>query len=93
MDVKIIPTKEIISERVYANFFSVNHGPIDFTFIFCDVQPPVTEEEIKKLKADQILKAPVQVEIAVPVALVEQIIEALNKNFEIYKKTYGKDKE
>jgi hypothetical protein len=93
VQVNIIPTKETQSERIYANFLSVNHGPFDFTLTFCDTQPPADQEEAKKVVKEGVIKAPVQIEIAVPVDLIPLIIDALNTNYEDYLKTHGKSKE
>jgi hypothetical protein len=92
VQIKITPTNEVKSERVYANFFAVNHGPHDFTFTFCDIKPPLTDQDAQKLARDGVLRAPIQAEISVPVGLVEEIIGAIKINYEVYKKTYAKDK-
>lgn len=93
MAIKLIPTKEIQSERIYANFFTVNHGPYDFTLTFCDAQPPQSHEAISRATSEETLEAPVQVEIAVPVPLLPQIIQALQTNYDAYRKAYIKDEE
>ena len=87
--VTIVPSKEDVSERIYANFFSVNHGPLDFTLTFCDAPVP-SGDDIKRVIADKVIKAFVQAEIVVPIALIQPIIEALKTNYEVYEKNYGK---
>jgi hypothetical protein len=90
VQVTIVPSKEDVSERIYANFLSVNHGPVDFTLTFCDTPTPFGEEEVKRAAVEKVIKSFVQAEIVVPVALIEPIIEALKTNYEVYKKHYGK---
>lgn len=92
VQVKMVPSTDSQSERIYANFVSVNHTPYDFTLTFCDAQPPHNEEERKAMISEKVLKAAVQVEIAIPTALIEPLMRALGENLERFKKTYGKDK-
>ncbi|MBN1572850.1 MAG: DUF3467 domain-containing protein [Deltaproteobacteria bacterium] len=91
IDVKVIPTRDTESKRIYANYFTVNHGPFDFTFTFCDARPPLTDTEKNDVIDSKIMAASVQVEIAIPIGLMEPIIKALKTNYDIYKKSYGKD--
>lgn len=85
IELQIIPSKEIVSERIYSNFVTVNHSPYDFTLTFCDILPidDTQKIDIEKIKK---LNAPIQAEIVIPTPLVEPLIKALSENYETYKK-------
>lgn len=82
--IQIIPSKEVVSERIYSNFVSINHSPYDSTLTFCDILPIDNTQklDIEKIKK---LNVPIQVEIVIPNSLVESLIQALSKNYEKHK--------
>lgn len=83
--IQIIPSKEIVSERIYSNFVSISHSQYDTTLTFCDVLPidDTQKMEIGKTKK---LNAPIQAEIVIPNSLVEPLIKALSVNYEKHAK-------
>lgn len=88
---KIIPTKDITSERIYANFVTIDHSAFDFTLRFCDIGAP-TETEKVKIAKDKTINAPIQVEIIAPINLIPALINALTINYNKYNETYEKQK-
>ena len=49
IEVKFIPSDELISNRLYANYVQVTHSPFDFTLRFCDA-PSILD--VKKVIKD-----------------------------------------
>jgi len=89
VNLKIVPTKDQISERVYSNYVVISHSEYDFNLKFCDINPPDETQRAKMVKSGEI-EAPVQVEIAIPIVLVEQLINALTIQYTKYKKSKTK---
>jgi len=73
----IVPDKVAVSDRIYANYVQVAHSNFDVTLTFCDVLPLDANQQ-KEVMESKILKAPVQVEVAIPMALVESLVNALS---------------
>jgi len=89
VNVKIVPTNEKKSERIYSNFVQVSCSPHDVTLTFCDILPVRKEQQSKILESKQ-LEAPVQVEVVIPLSLVEPLIKAMTDNYERFKKLQQK---
>lgn len=68
---------------VYANFLSVWHTGYEFTLDFSVTEPPQS--------TDAGMKVPCRVvsRIKVPVALIFEVLKALNANMTQYENTYG----
>ncbi len=75
----IVPDDVSDEPRVYSNFCAISHTPFDFTLTFCEVLPP-TEKAVREAAANQVLKAPVRARIAVPTAVVPNLIKALQEH-------------
>lgn len=86
---KIIPSKDVQSERIYANFVVIEHTSFDFSIKFCDFSPP-DEKDKANIIQTKTIKAPIQAEIVIPTTLVESLIKALTVNYGEYLKLYGK---
>ena len=84
IELQIIPSKEIVSKRIYSNFVSINHSQYDSTLTFCDILP-IDDAQKLDIEKTKKLNAPIQAEIVIPNSLVEPLIEALSKNHEKYK--------
>ena len=84
IELQIIPSKEIVSKRIYSNFVSINHSQYDSTLTFCDILP-IDDAQKLDIEKTKKLNAPIQAEIVIPNSLVEPLIEALSKNYEKYK--------
>ncbi len=87
VNVKIVPSKDYISERLYSNFVSISHSEYDFTLTFCDITEPRADQKEEIIKSKKI-QAPIQAEIAIPIMIVEPLIEALKINTASYKKQH-----
>jgi hypothetical protein len=86
VNLKIIPTKDEISERIYSNFVSISHSEYDFTLTFCDINAPRDDQKSEIIKSKKI-QAPIQAEITIPIMIVEPLIKALMINYDKYKKS------
>ena len=75
--VQIIADHTRQSSRIYANYVQVSVSPIDCTLTFCDVIGPQSEEEALRMQKSGTLPAPVKAVIAIPVQVVEGLIQAL----------------
>ena len=84
----IVPDETTETPRIYANFCAISHSPFDFTLSFCEVQP-LSEKDIKAAEADHILRAPVKARIAVPLALVPNLLAALQEHMRVFSESTG----
>ncbi len=84
----IVPDDQPRSARTYANFCAIAHTPFDFTLTFCEVTP-LSEQEIKSVEAEQVVRAPVRAKIAVPVQFVPNLIAALQEHWRVFTESYG----
>lgn len=75
----IVPDESSDEPRTYANFCAISHTPFDFTLTFCEVLPP-TEQAVREAAEQQVLKAPVQARIVVPMGFVPNLIKALQEH-------------
>jgi hypothetical protein len=75
--VQIIADHTQASPRIYANYVQVSVSPIDCTLTFCDVIGPQSEEEALKMQKTGTLPAPVKAVIAIPIQIVDGLIQAL----------------
>ncbi len=83
IEVKFIPSDELISNRLYANYVQITHSPFDFTLRFCDAIPI---SDLKKVVENEgIHKIPLVAEIAIPLNLMPALIEALQTQHKNYK--------
>jgi len=82
--VQVIPTDEMVSERLYSNYVLVNHSVYDSTLTFCDI-PPIDEQKKAAIVKTKKLHVPIQVEIVIPNSLVEPLIKALTESYEKHK--------
>ena len=82
--VQIIPSKEVVSERIYSNYVLVSHSQYDSTLTFCDI-PAINEQKKANIIKSKKMDAPIQVEVVVPNSLVEPLIRALTESYEKHK--------
>lgn len=75
--VQIVPDHTATSPRIYANHVQVSVSPIDCTLTFCDVLGPQSEEDVLRMQKTGVLPAPVKAVIAIPTAILEGLIQAL----------------
>ena len=75
----IVPDETSDAPRTYANFCAISHTPFDFTLTFCEVLPP-SEEAVRKVETDRVLRAPVRARIFVPMQFVPNLITALQEH-------------
>jgi len=75
--VQIVPDPTLVSPRVYANYVQVNASPVDCTLTFCEVVGPQSEEDAQRVQETGMLHAPVKVVVAVPVQILDGLIQAL----------------
>lgn len=86
---KFVPSTELQSSRVYANYVLVRHTGLDFTLSFMDVPPP-TEEQVKLVEKGVTIPVPVQCDLVLPNELIPSFIHALQEQYEKF--TKGKPK-
>jgi hypothetical protein len=75
--VQIIADHSTNSPRIYSNYVQVSVSPLDCTLTFCDVIGPQSEEEALKMQKTGVLPAPVKAVIAIPVQVIDGLIQAL----------------
>lgn len=74
--IKIKPTREYTSKRLYSNFVNVSRSQFDISLIFCDVQGVILGPGKQPPTS---IDAPVQVEVVIPVPLLEPLMNALKR--------------
>ena len=79
----IIPDENDDAPRIYANFCAIAHTPFDFTLTFCEVLPP-SEEAVRKVETDHVLRAPVRARIVVPMQFIPNLITALQEHLRAF---------
>ena len=75
--VQIIADPTLTSPRIYANYVQVNASPVDCTLTFCEVVSPQNEDEALRVQETGMLPAPVKAVIAVPIQILDGLIQAL----------------
>ena len=75
--VQIIADPTLSSSRIYANYVQVNASPVDCTLTFCEVISPQSEVEAIRVQETGLLPAPVKAVIAIPVQILDGLIQAL----------------
>ena len=75
--VQIVADPTLSSPRIYANYVQVSASPVDCTLTFCEVVGPQSEEDAIRVQETGTLPAPVKAVIAVPVQILDGLIQAL----------------
>ena len=75
----IAPDGSAPHPRVYANFCAIAHTPFDVTLAFCDVLP-LSEQDIRTAESEHIVRAPVRVEVVMPVQVLADLIKNLQEH-------------
>jgi len=75
--VQIVADPNLSSPRVYSNYVQVSASPVDCTLTFCEVIGPQSEEEALRVQELGMLPAPVKAVIAIPVQILDGLIQAL----------------
>jgi hypothetical protein len=75
--VQIVADPALSSPRIYANYVQVSASPVDCTLTFCEVIGPQNEDEARRVQEAGLLPAPVKAVIAIPVQILEGLIQAL----------------
>ena len=75
--VQIIADTTLNSTRIYANYVQVSASPIDCTLTFCEVVGPQSEDDALRMQETGMLHAPVKAVIAIPVQILDGLIQAL----------------
>jgi len=75
--VQIIADPTLSSPRIYANYVQVSASPIDCTLTFCEVVGPQSEDDALRVQETGVLPAPVKAVIAIPVQILDGLIQAL----------------
>ena len=75
--VQIVADPTLTSPRIYANYVQVNTSPVDCTLTFCEVVGPQSEDDAQRVQETGLLPAPVKAVIAIPVQILDGLIQAL----------------
>ena len=82
IEVTMMPSDELIPNRLYSNFVQVTQSPHDFTLQFCDAIPIL---DVKKVVEDEgVHKIPLVAEIAIPFDLMPDLIKTLQVQYKKY---------
>ena len=84
IEVKLQPDKETPSNRIYSNYARVSRTPYDFNISFCDATPLTKDDD--SFRENPVHKIPIVAEIVVPFNLVPGLINALQAQWDGYKK-------
>ena len=87
IEITLQPATDIPVSRLYSNHVEISQSPHDFTLKFCDATPIYSFKEFEKNKG--IHKIPIVAEIAIPFHVMQPLIDALQKQFDQYKKITG----
>ena len=75
--VQIVADPTLSSPRIYSNYVQVNASPVDCTLTFCEVIGPQSEDDALRVQETGVLPAPVKAVIAIPIQILEGLIQAL----------------
>ena len=75
--VQIVADPTLSSPRIYSNYVQVSASPVDCTLTFCEVVGPQSEDDAIDVQKTGRLPAPVKAVIAVPVQILDGLIQAL----------------
>ncbi|MCL2877800.1 MAG: hypothetical protein FWF13_03360 [Acidobacteria bacterium] len=75
--VQIVADPTLSSPRIYSNYVQVSASPIDCTLTFCEVVGPQSEDDALRVQETGVLPAPVKAVIAVPIQILDGLIQAL----------------
>jgi hypothetical protein len=84
----IVPDDATEAPRTYANFCAVNHTPFDFTLTFCEMTP-LSEKDIRAAEAEHVVRAPIKARVVLSVAVIPNLIAALQEQMRIYTESAG----
>ncbi|MGB5156335.1 MAG: DUF3467 domain-containing protein [Desulfobacterales bacterium] len=87
IEVKPIPSSDILASRLYSNYIEITQSPYDLSLKFCDAIPIKNVEEVQKNKG--VFKIPIVAEIVIPFAIVKSLIDALQVHYDQFKKRIG----
>ena len=82
VEVNLIPSDEIVSNRVYANYVQVAQSPYDFSLRFCDATPISNIEKV--IQGGGAYEIPVVAEIAIPFDVMPALIKVLQEQYKKY---------
>jgi len=82
IEITLIPSDNLMSNRLYSNYVQVNQSPFDFSLRFCDAPAIYDMDEVIKNKGA--FQIPVVAEIVVPLEIMPRLIDALKKEYEKY---------
>jgi len=74
-EIKLNPDNSLISKRIHANFAKILKGQFDISIQFCDIPP--TDDIDTLEKNDFIYDVPIVAEIAIPLNMLQGLIDAL----------------
>jgi len=82
----VIPDVENMPPRVYANIAVINHTNFDFTLNFLDFVTPIKPEGKDTVEAEGNIEllTPIVARIALPPAVIGQLIQALKMSYDQY---------
>ena len=75
--VQIVADPTLSSPRIYSNYVQVTASPVDCTLTFCEVIGPQSEDDALRVQETGVLPAPVKAVIAIPVQILDGLIQAL----------------
>lgn len=79
----IVPADPESQPRIYSNFCAIAHTPFDMTMTFCEVLP-LTEKDLKQAETEHVVRAPVRVNVVIPLAMVPNLIGALQERLRAF---------
>ena len=79
----IVPADPDAHPRVYSNFCAIAHTPFDMTLTFCEVLP-LTEKDLQQAESEHVVRAPVRVNVVVPLPMVPNLIAALQERLRAF---------
>lgn len=82
-----LPKLDKIPRDKYANHIVINHNENEFNFFFARINPPISASQIP---IGDIIEIPIVAKIVMTPLIAKAFLEAFNKNWEQFEKTYKK---
>ena len=89
IEVNLVPSDELLPNRLYANYVQVAQTPYDFSLKFCDATPISGGNNIEGKITHTI---PIVAEITISFDLMPSFIKALQDQYEMYRNRIEREK-
>lgn len=85
----VLPQLDKLPRDIYANQVTITNSPTEFTLLFTRIQPPIKENQFPE---GNLIETNVVAKIVLPIPIVEPFINALQENWDNFKKLFKVEK-